>query len=214
MKRHGEVTRETRTGAGSCWPNWGAKGDRIERGLFPGARPRVARLRRMPGPRCHWIGPRAGFRDNAESLARVHRCGPPAEPTTNCADATGPGFHTHEGLDSPARARCALSPSGGRAIALSSRSGGTERFLGRHRLRRQSAVSNVTAGRPRRAVWHRLVCDNPLSLRRAEMPTTEPSRCTQVILWCANASRLCRERLQDGRSARPGEFVFIQVGWP
>src|SRR5262245_12533568 len=37
------------------------------------------------------------------------------------------------------------------------------------------------AGRPRRAVWHHLGCDSPLSLRRVEMPTSEPSRCGQVM---------------------------------
>ena len=184
-------------------------------GLVPlGRDPVWPRCGGRPDPVAYRIGPRAGFRDNALSLASVHRCGPPAEPTTNCADAVRPGTTRDRGLDPPARSRCEPSPLGGRAIALSSRSGGTERFLGRRRSRRQSAVSNVTAGRPRRAVWHRLGCDSWLSHRRAEMPTTEPSRCSQVILWCTNARGPCRELLQDGCSARPREFVFIQVGWP
>src|SRR5438045_1869810 len=56
-------------------------------------------------------------------------------------------------------------PLGGRAIVLNSRPGGTERFLGRRRSRRQSVVAEARDGGPRRAVWHRLGCDSPLSLR-------------------------------------------------
>ena len=33
-------------------------------------------------------------------------------------------------------------------------------------------------------------------------------------LWCVNASRLRCEELQDGHSARPRVFVFIQVVMP
>src|SRR5439155_9428135 len=46
--------------------------------------------------------------------------------------------------------------------------------------RGQSVVTRVMAGGPRRAVWHRLGSDSPLSLLRDEMPTKEPSRCGQV----------------------------------
>ena len=165
------------------------------------------------------IGPLAGSGDNAPSPATDHRCGPPAEPTTNYADAARPGLRHVGGLDSLACSRCGRSPLGGRAIVLSSRSGGTERFLGRRPLvERQSVGVDSTTGGPRRAVWHRLGCDGVLSRSGAVMPTMEPSRCGQVMpgahLRCARARRWGRERRQDGRSACPGVFVFNQVGGP
>ena len=133
-----------------------------------------------PDPVAFGLAPSPASGPNARSLAIGHRCGPPAEPETNYADAAVPGRRL-DGVSIPLRVPGAQrSPSGGRAIALSSRAGGTERFLGRRPVR-QSAAAEVTAGGPRRAVWHRLGRDSPLSLARAEMPPREPSRCGRVM---------------------------------
>ena len=121
-----------RTGAGSCEPNWGTKGDHVERGLFPGARPHVASLWPMPGPRCErdWppcrppvvttYGHSQSHTDAARRLSR--------RLTAPTQRVRGP---THDGgLDSPACARCGLSPFGGRAIVLNSQSAERRGFWG------------------------------------------------------------------------------------
>jgi catechol 2,3-dioxygenase-like lactoylglutathione lyase family enzyme len=54
-----------------------------------------------------------------------------------------------------------VAPPGGGHVLDHHGAGGAERFLGR-RLARRSAVAGAVAGRPRRAVWHRLGSDSPL----------------------------------------------------
>jgi hypothetical protein len=75
-----------------------------------------------------------------------------------------PGPRPERGLDSSPSSWSERPPFGGRAIVLNSRSGGTERFLGRRLLtERQWVVTGVTTHRPRRAVWHRFGSSTMLS---------------------------------------------------
>lgn len=104
-------------GEGSWQPNWGEEGDRIRQGLPLGARLHLAPLRHCPGPRCFGLAPSPASGSNARSLASVHRCGPPAEPKTNYADAVVPGRKLDGGLDSPASSCGQWSPGGTRDLS-------------------------------------------------------------------------------------------------
>lgn len=170
----------------------------------------------MPGPRCitDWPPRRLLATTHRHSRSHTDAARRPSRSLTAPTQRVR-GSPRDGGLGSLARARRVLLPFGGRAIDLSSRSGGTERFLGRHRRRWPSAVSNVTVGRPRRAVWHRLGCNRSWSRRRDEMPTEEPSRCGPAIdWWSARVGRSCPEGRQNDRSSRLRDFALIQVGGP
>ena len=60
-RRHECVTREHRTGAGSCRPNWGDKGDHVNGAEYLGHDPVWPRCDTRPDPVVKGIGPRAGF---------------------------------------------------------------------------------------------------------------------------------------------------------
>jgi hypothetical protein len=94
---------------------------RLSRLVFLGRDPAWPRCGIVPDPVAFGLAPSPASGSNARSLAIVHRCGPPAEPKTNYADTAVPERKL-TGVSIPLRVPGGeRSPSGGRAIVLSSR---------------------------------------------------------------------------------------------